>query len=100
MMINCPYNGKRYLSEFSYEGDATLQRPNADNYDDKQAWYDYVYARTNDKEQHAELWQHQGSRQFIVVIRDLHTHHIHAVYTMDEWRAKQGQSTGQAEVTQ
>ncbi len=87
MMINCPCCGKRYLSEFSYEGDATLTRPDETNFMDNQAWYDYVYARINNKEKHAELWQHaQGCRQFFVVIRDLHTHHIHHVYRMADWQ--------------
>lgn len=88
MMINCPNCGKRYVSELSYEGDATLQRPDKANLTNNQAWYDYVYARLNDKEQHAELWQHtQGCRQFFVVIRDLQTHHIHDIYSMSDWQA-------------
>ncbi len=87
MIIDCPHCGKRYVAEFSYEGDATLSRPGADKTNDRQAWYDYVYARINDKDKHAELWQHvQGCRQFFVVIRDLHTHHIHSVQRLSDWR--------------
>lgn len=90
MMINCPYCGKRYLAEFTYEGDATLTRPAGVQLEDEQAWYDYVYNRVNDKTQHAELWQHaQGCRQFLVVIRDLDTHHIHATYTLSDWQQQQ-----------
>ena len=99
MMIKCPCCGNRYLSEFSYEGDATLKRPDENNYSDNQAWYDYVYARINDKDNHAELWHHvQGCRQFFVVKRNLQTHQIYHVYSMSDWREQQhllGETNGQ-----
>lgn len=88
MMIDCPCCGRRYLSEFSYEGDATVVRPDEHCSLDNQAWYRYVYARVNAREKQAELWQHnQGCRQFFVLIRDLHNHHIHQIYRLKEWQA-------------
>ena len=47
MIINCVNCGKRYSNEFSYEGDASIKRPSLSEYDNQQAWYDYVYARNH-----------------------------------------------------
>lgn len=87
MMIDCPCCGKRYLSEFSYEGDATVVRPDTACSSAAQAWYRYVYARVNGKEKQAELWHHHlGCRQFVVLVRDLHNHRIHATYRYKTWQ--------------
>ncbi len=90
MIINCPHCGQRYVSEFSYEGDATIERPNADNQTNQQAWFDYVYARKNEFEKHHELWHHvAGCRQYFVVIRNLRTHEIFSTQTLSQFKSEQ-----------
>ena len=73
--INCPWCGLRNESEFSYCGDATIERPADDAPMD--AWYDYVYSRENPRGAHAEYWQHvQGCRALVKVVRDTFSHAI------------------------
>ncbi|HET8728028.1 MAG TPA: sarcosine oxidase subunit delta [Alphaproteobacteria bacterium] len=75
MIIPCPWCGRRDLSEFTYGGDATVARPEADASTD--GWHDYVYLRDNPRGLHEELWQHtQGCRQWLRVRRDMTTHDI------------------------
>lgn len=96
--ITCPWCGKRAQTEFSYEGDATLERPDGgtemrpaggtvmrpeggtvtrpDGGDEK-AFFDYVYLRDNPRGWHDELWQHTaGCRRFLKVRRHVTTHEI------------------------
>jgi methylglutamate dehydrogenase subunit B len=83
MRIDCCYCGERGHEEFTYLGDATVQRPEiADptaSLDDpaRQQWSDYVYLRDNPAGPHRELWQHIGGcRAWLVVTRDVRTHAI------------------------
>ncbi len=77
LRIECPWCGVRNEDEFSYGGDASVQRPtDADALD---AWYDYVYTRDNLAGKHTEHWQHvSGCRAWITVVRDTMTHEIHS----------------------
>lgn len=50
MRIHCPFCGERDLSEFSYLGDATVQRP-----DSAEKFYEAVYLRDNPAGRHSEL---------------------------------------------
>ena len=69
LRIECPWCGLRNESEFSYGGDATVQRPADDAPLDD--WYDYVYSRDNPCGQHREHWHHaSGCRAWIEVVRD------------------------------
>jgi heterotetrameric sarcosine oxidase delta subunit len=75
MRIPCPFCGPRDSSEFSYLGDATVERPTLDASD--VAVHDYVYLRTNPAGAHRELWYHlSGCHGWIVVARDTLTHAI------------------------
>jgi heterotetrameric sarcosine oxidase delta subunit len=75
LIICCPWCGERDHSEFTYGGDATVARPDADAAED--AWVDYVYFRDNPCGPHNEYWQHaQGCRQWLRVTRDTATHAI------------------------
>lgn len=79
LRIDCPCCGVRDHTEFRYGGDATAERPAQDD-PDADAWYRYVYVRTNPKGVHREYWQHVlGCRQWLVVERDTVTHAIHSV---------------------
>ena len=75
LRINCPWCGLRNESEFSYGGDASVQRPDDDaSLDD---WYNYVYTRDNPRGLHTEHWHHaNGCRAWITVQRDTMTHEI------------------------
>ena len=82
MRIKCPHCGLRDHSEFSYEGDATIKRPENDDAD---AWRDYVYHRDNPRGKHKELWSHiSGCRAWVVVERNTFTHEIYASYLPGE----------------
>ncbi|MEM9668785.1 MAG: sarcosine oxidase subunit delta [Pseudomonadota bacterium] len=73
--IPCPWCGARDESEFQYQGDASVRRPNpeAENSD----MSDYVYFRENPKGWHLEYWHHVGGcRQWLVVERNTATHEI------------------------
>ena len=75
MRIPCPHCGARSHEEFSYLGDATLDRPpEAATPAD---WHAYGYLRDNPAGPHRELWQHvAGCRAWLVVTRDTRTHVI------------------------
>jgi methylglutamate dehydrogenase subunit B len=78
MRIPCVYCGERGHEEFSYLGDATIQRPSPGATPD--AWHDYGYLRDNPSGHHRELWHHVlGCRAWLVITRDTRTHAILSV---------------------
>lgn len=82
MRIPCPYCGSRDAAEFSYFGDATLQRPGpaGEPHADAAAMaamFEYVYLRDNPAGRHRDLWYHgSGCRSWLVVTRDTASHEI------------------------
>ncbi|RWQ72836.1 MAG: sarcosine oxidase subunit delta [Mesorhizobium sp.] len=79
LRIECPCCGLRDHDEFRYGGDASVTRP-AHEDPDPEAWYRYVYVRTNPAGLHREFWQHViGCRQWLVVERDTRNHAIASV---------------------
>ena len=77
LLITCPYCGPRAQIEFSYGGDATVQRLVDPQSVSLEAWLDYVYLRDNPRGPHWELWQHSsGCRRWLRVRRDTLTHEI------------------------
>jgi sarcosine oxidase subunit delta len=79
LRIHCPGCGARDHSEFRYGGDAAVKRPDQDD-TDLEAWFRYVYVRSNPRGLHSEYWQHvQGCRQWLIVERDTVNHVIHSV---------------------
>ncbi|MEJ8573226.1 sarcosine oxidase subunit delta [Microbaculum marinum] len=78
MHIVCPFCGERSVAEFSYEGDATVERPALDA--STEDWCAAVYDRVNPRGPHAEYWQHSfGCRAWLRVERDTLTHRISGV---------------------
>ena len=76
--IDCPWCGQRDEVEFSYRGDATVQRPRGDAPPDE--FFDYVHLRKNPRGWHLEWWHHTaGCRQFLKVLRHTMTHEVRAV---------------------
>ncbi|WP_233838907.1 sarcosine oxidase subunit delta [Paraburkholderia sp. ZP32-5] len=77
MRIHCPFCGSRDSSEFIYQGDATVQRPDPDAPDAEQQFFEAVYLRTNPAGPHEEYWYHAaGCRSWLRVQRDTRTHEI------------------------
>ena len=75
LLIPCPNCGERAQVEFAYGGDATRQRP-PDGAPDE-AWYGYVYLRSNPRGPHREWWlHHAGCGRWIRVTRDTATHAV------------------------
>ena len=76
--IICPFCGTRDHTEFSYEGDATVEYPALDASQD--AWFEAVFLRENPRGPHTEYWRHiYGCGSFLEVQRDTRTHEIHSV---------------------
>lgn len=74
--IVCPICGQRPETEFTYGGDASVQRPALDD-TDPQNWSDYVFMRDNPRGWHKEYWHHvAGCRQWLVLERNTLTHEI------------------------
>jgi heterotetrameric sarcosine oxidase delta subunit len=83
LLIPCPWCGPRNQIEFTYGGDAAVQRPAMN--DDVNAWFAYVYLRDNPRGPHDELWLHNaGCRQWFKVRRDTRTHDILASARLGE----------------
>ena len=90
LLIPCPCCGPRSVAEFTYGGDATVVRPPHGSAD-QDAWCRYVYARTNPRGAHLELWQHTGGcRAWLRVARDTATHAISSVELLGPWAAAVG----------
>jgi heterotetrameric sarcosine oxidase delta subunit len=76
LRIPCPFCGPRDVGEFVYRGDASPRRPAVA---DDDAFFDYVYMRTNPVGSLLEHWYHaQGCRSWLVVERDTVSHEIGA----------------------
>ncbi|MEM7684740.1 MAG: sarcosine oxidase subunit delta [Pseudomonadota bacterium] len=76
--IDCPFCGLRDHTEFSYEGDATIEYPALDASED--AWFDAVFLRENPRGWHREYWRHGfGCGLFLEVERHMVTHEIRSV---------------------
>jgi methylglutamate dehydrogenase subunit B len=77
MRIPCPFCGERDLTEFSYLGDASFERPDPTAVDAADRFVDAVYLRDNPAGPHVELWYHNaGCRTWLRVTRDTRTHEI------------------------
>ena len=78
MIINHPLLGPRDASEFTCLGDASLiNRPDWQNENAAEKFYEYLYLRDNPAGNIRELWFHeQGDRSWLVVTRDTLTHEI------------------------
>jgi len=85
LLITCPYCGQRPELEFSYAGEAHIDRPvrPADLTDED--WTTYLYTRSNPKGAHAERWRHlHGCGRFFNAIRDTRSDVFLATYKVGE----------------
>ena len=78
VIITHPLLGPRDVSEFVYLGDASLiNRPDWQDENAAENFYDYLYLRENPAGKHQELWYHEhGDRSWLVVTRNTLTHEI------------------------
>ena len=85
LLIDCPWCGPRDEHEFSYGGEAHIERPlTPDELTDEQ-WADYLFMRSNPKGLYRERWCHaHGCRRWFNAERHTVTHVFTAIYKMGE----------------
>jgi sarcosine oxidase subunit delta len=80
MRVRCPFCGERDASEFTFHGDASVQRPDPDAPDAAAKFFEAVYIRDNPAGRYEELWYHgSGCRSWLRVARDTRTHEVFSV---------------------
>jgi len=85
MLIRCPHCGERDETEFTFGGEAHIQRPPLTSSDEE--WTRYLYFRDNLKGVHAERWLHaRGCGQWFNAVRNTATHEFLRVYLPGEAR--------------
>lgn len=85
LLITCPYCGQRPELEFSYAGEAHIDRPVRPADLNDEDWTTYLYTRSNPKGAHAERWRHlHGCGRFFNAIRDTRSDVFLATYTVGE----------------
>ena len=83
LLIPCPYCGPRAELEFSYGGEAHIERPKDPDALSDAEWADYLFMQSNTKGLFLERWVHShGCRRWFNVARDTETYEILAVYEM------------------
>jgi heterotetrameric sarcosine oxidase delta subunit len=75
----------RDQSEFTFGGEATVERPANPEAATDEEWANYLFYRDNVKGVHRERWLHAfGCRQWFLVERDTVTHEISGCRRLDE----------------
>jgi heterotetrameric sarcosine oxidase delta subunit len=89
MLIPCPICGLRDHEEFTYGGDATVQRPPVTD-SEASGWAGYVYDRGNPRGPHSEYWHHvHGCRHWMIVARDTQTHAVSGAKLVGPWAQRE-----------
>ncbi len=84
-LINCPWCGERNEEEFSYGGEAHIERPTDPDALSDAEWADYLFMRKNTKGVYLERWNHaHGCRRWFNMQRNTATHEVGAVYKIGE----------------
>ena len=85
LLIPCPYCGPREETEFSYGGEAHIERPKRPEALSDEAWADYLFMTSNTKGVFLERWVHShGCRRWFNAARDTLTNEVLAVYEMGD----------------
>ena len=85
MLVCCPWCGERHQSEFSYGGEAHIDRPADPEMVSDADWARYLYIRDNPKGCHRERWLHRfGCGRWFNAVRHTMTGRFWAVYRLDE----------------
>jgi sarcosine oxidase, subunit delta len=96
LQIHCPYcRQQRAEEEFSYSGEAHIQRPLAPEDLTDAEWGDYLFFRKNPRGLHHEMWYHAaGCRRYFCATRDTRSYQILETYPMGERPQVGPESTG------
>lgn len=85
LLIECPFCGERDESEFSYAGEAHINRPLETEKLSDAEWADYLFMRKNPKGAHREQWLHAaGCRRYFNAERDTVSYQIKMTYKVGE----------------
>lgn len=86
LQIHCPYCEEfREEEEFSYSGEAHIERPLAPDSLTDTEWGDYLFFRKNPRGLHHEMWNHVvGCRRYFYVTRDTLSYEIFESYKVGE----------------
>ena len=78
LLVYCPYcEEAREEEEFTYGGEAHIERPLSHQTLTDEEWGDYLYFRKNPRGLHHEMWfQHAGCRRYFCATRDTVTYKI------------------------
>ena len=86
MLIPCPHCGTRAVEEFTFLGDANVQRPETP---DDPNWHSYVYERDNPRGKIDEFAHHSsGCRAWLVVSRDTKPHEVFSAVIAKNFKRK------------
>jgi sarcosine oxidase subunit delta len=82
--IHCPYcQEARSEEEFSYSGEAHIQRPASPETLTDEQWGDYLFFRKNPRGIHHEMWCHTAAcRRYFHVTRDTVSYRILATQAL------------------
>jgi sarcosine oxidase subunit delta len=81
LLITCPFCGARPELEFTYRGQAHIERPGDPSSVDDAQWTAVLYDRDNTKGALAERWRHTyGCGRFFNAVRNTFTDRVLAVY--------------------
>lgn len=85
IQVDCPFCGKRNLTEFTYGGEAHIARPeNIAEISDAE-FARYLFTRKNPKGTHQERWNHaMGCRRWFNAVRHTVTDQFWATYKVGE----------------
>jgi sarcosine oxidase subunit delta len=87
LLIDCPYCGKRPELEFTYGGQAHVERSATPDTLTDQEWAEFLYFRANPRGMHAERWRHgHGCARFFNALRDTSTDMFAVTYKIGEKR--------------
>ena len=85
LIIECPWCGERDESEFSYAGEAHINRPLETEKLSDEEWSNYLFMRKNPKGLHREQWNHAaGCRRYFNIESDTVSYRISGSYKIDE----------------
>ncbi len=85
LQLNCPWCGSRDQTEFTYGGEAHIDRPLTPKDRSDEDWGSYVFFRVNPKGFHRERWMHsQGCRRWFNLMRHTVTNEINGSYKPGE----------------
>ncbi|WP_026987441.1 sarcosine oxidase subunit delta [Fodinicurvata fenggangensis] len=88
LLIHCPYCDEDLPElEFTYAGEAHIDRPADPASLDDEAWRNYLFIRSNVKGPHYERWRHNhGCARFFNAVRDTVSDRFLTTYRVGEPR--------------